>query len=103
VGLGCLGAMSGTVSFLPKASPGHPRRRAPEGYDCVSGEDLRLGRGRGKAEDTYRVGGNSPGTLRSPWVRGGGIGSGRKMARVSAKGWPFSEKNSCSGGGEGVG
>ncbi len=50
--LGCLVAVSWSVSVLPKASPDPPRRCAPEGYDCVSGEDL--GWGRGKAEDTDR-------------------------------------------------
>jgi hypothetical protein len=68
-GLGCLGVVSWSVSVLPKASPELPRRRDPEGYDCVSGVDLGLGRR--KAEDTDRVGEDLPGTLLSPWVRGG--------------------------------
>ncbi len=49
-GLGCLVAVSWSVSVWPKASPDPSRRRAPEGYDCVSREDLGLGRGRGKGE-----------------------------------------------------
>ena len=87
-GLGCLVSVSGSVSVLPKASPDPPRRRAPEGSDCVSGEDLGLGRGKaedadrggedvletGEVEDTDRVGEDVPWTLLAPWVRGGGDG-----------------------------
>jgi hypothetical protein len=60
VGLGYLVSVSGSVSVLPKASPDPPRRRAPEGSDCVLGEVLGLGRG--KAEDTDRVGEDVPET-----------------------------------------